>query len=306
LTDYGHDIQFGAAVLPLATPAHYAVQFARLAESEGYDLITVQDHPYQSTFLDAWTLLTTIAAATTRVHVSPNVGNLPLRPPAVLARSAITLDLLSEGRAELGLGAGAFWDAIDALGGRRLTPGQAVTALSEAIDVIRGIWDADNRHPLRIDGEFYHIHGAARGPRPEHDIGIWLGAYKPRMLALTGTKADGWLPSTTYLQPGDLRRGNTAIDRAAETAGRDPKQIRRLLNIVGNLDSRPSAPAEQVDSGVLSGPITWWIDALSSLALNQGIGTFILSIEDPEFMSTFGRHIAPAVRANVEAARSSR
>jgi alkanesulfonate monooxygenase SsuD/methylene tetrahydromethanopterin reductase-like flavin-dependent oxidoreductase (luciferase family) len=303
MSDYGHDIRFGAAILPVADPPLYAVRMAQEAEGVGYDLVTVQDHPYQPTFLDAWTLLATIAAATERVHVSPNVGNLPLRPPAVLARSAASLDLLSGGRAELGLGAGSFWDAIEAMGGRRLTPGQAVTALSEAIDVIRGIWDVDADRALRVDGQYYRVHGARRGPRPLHDIGIWLGAYKPRMLALTGAKADGWLPSGPYLQPGDLARGNAAIDESATGAGRDPRRVRRLLNVVGRLADRPSGPADRADSGVLEGPVAWWVEALTALSLTHGIGTFILSIEDADFMSAFGREIAPAVRAAVAAER---
>jgi alkanesulfonate monooxygenase SsuD/methylene tetrahydromethanopterin reductase-like flavin-dependent oxidoreductase (luciferase family) len=98
----------------------------------------LQDHPYQAGFLDTWTLLSYGAARTERIHVSGNVINLPLRSPAVLARAGASLDLLSGGRGEPGLGAGAFWEAIEAMGRRRLTPAQAIEALSEAIDIIRG------------------------------------------------------------------------------------------------------------------------------------------------------------------------
>ena len=105
------------------------VELAKLADVVGLDLVSFQDHPYQPGFLDTWTLLAVVAAATTSVKVAPNVANLPLRPPAVLARSAASLDILSGGRVELGLGAGAFWDGIVAMGGPRLTPGQSVDAL---------------------------------------------------------------------------------------------------------------------------------------------------------------------------------
>src|SRR5690606_7980423 len=120
---------------------------------------------------------------------------LPLRPPAVLARAAASLDLLSGGRVELGLGAGAFWDAIVAMGGRRLEPGQAVRGLEEAITIIRGIWDRGETSLLRVDGEVHRVIGPKRGPVPAHRIAIWVGAYRPRMLRLTGRLADGWLPS---------------------------------------------------------------------------------------------------------------
>src|SRR5690349_19346109 len=140
--DYRHDLQFGVFITPVAGQADAVVELARLADVVGLDIVSFQDHPYQARFLDTWTLLSVVAAQTTNVRVAPNVANLPLRPPIVLAKSAASLDILSGGRVELGLGAGAFWDAIEAVGGPRWTPGQAVDALSEAIDVIRAMWDA--------------------------------------------------------------------------------------------------------------------------------------------------------------------
>ena len=101
-----------------------------------------------------------------------------------------SLDLLSGGRVALGLGAGGFWDAIEAYGGTRLTPGQAVDALTEGIEVIRGIWDTGDRSVLAVDGTHHHVRGAKRGPAPSRQVPIWLGALKPRMLRLVGRVAD--------------------------------------------------------------------------------------------------------------------
>jgi alkanesulfonate monooxygenase SsuD/methylene tetrahydromethanopterin reductase-like flavin-dependent oxidoreductase (luciferase family) len=251
MPDYGSPLRFGTFITPTNSPPENAVALAQLSEQLGYDLVTFQDHPYQPAFLDTWTLMTWVAARTTTIHIAPNVLNTPLRLPAVTARSAASLDLLSGGRFELGLGSGAFWDAVEAMGGRRLTPGQAVDALGEAIDVIRGIWAAGDRTPLRVGGEFYSVNGAKRGPAPAHDMPIWIGAYKPRMLRLTGRKGDGWLPSLAYMKPGDLAAGNAAIDEAATEAGRDPREIRRLLNISGRF-----SPAS---AGSLNGPASQWI-----------------------------------------------
>jgi len=139
MPDLGHDLLFGCFLPPLAEQAATVVDLALLAEASGLDLVTVQDHPYQPAFLDSWTLLSVLAARTSRVRLLPNVANLPLRPPAVLARSVASLDILSAGRVELGLGAGAFWDAIEAMGGPRRTPGEAVAALTEGIEVIRAL-----------------------------------------------------------------------------------------------------------------------------------------------------------------------
>ena len=133
MADYGHDLSFGIFVTPAADVAGQILRLARQADEAGLDWVSVQDHPYQPAFLDAWTLLTAIATTTTRVSVFPNVANLPLRPPAVLARAVASLDILSGGRAGLGIGAGAFWDAVAAMGGPRRAPGESVDALREAL-----------------------------------------------------------------------------------------------------------------------------------------------------------------------------
>ncbi|MGH3509016.1 MAG: LLM class flavin-dependent oxidoreductase, partial [Nocardioidaceae bacterium] len=225
MTDYGHDLLFGAFVTPRAEPPGHAVRLAQVAEKAALDLVTFQDHPYQPAFVDAWTLLSYVAGQTSRVGLAANVTNLPLRPPAVLARSVASLDRLSGGRVALGLGAGAFWDAIEAMGGRRLAAGESVDALEEAIDVIRQLWDTETRGGVRVEGRYHRVVGAKRGPTPAHDVPIWLGAYKPRMLRLVGRLADGWLPSLGYLAGREaLTEMNGIIDGAALKEGRDPRQ----------------------------------------------------------------------------------
>jgi len=191
---YGHSLQFGISLTPRHDSADAVVALAQRSERLGYDLVTFQDHPYQPRFLDTWTLLTWVASRTQRIRVAGNVLNVPMRPPAVLARAAVSLDQLSGGRFDLALGAGGFWDAIEAMGGRRLTPGQAVRALEEAIDIIRGIWDVGDREPLRVPGEFHHLNGAKRGPAPAHRIPIWIGAYRPRMQRLGAARPTAGCP----------------------------------------------------------------------------------------------------------------
>ncbi|GAB2856887.1 hypothetical protein GCM10022221_65590 [Actinocorallia aurea] len=291
MPDYGHDLEFGAFLTPQNRDPQSPVRLAQAAEAAGLDLVTFQDHPYQPGFLDTWTLLSWVAAQTERITVSGNVLNLPLRPPAVLARAAASLDLLSQGRFALGIGAGGFWDAIEAMGVPRLTPGESVTALEEGLEIIRGVWDAGERGILRVDGAHHRVDGAKRGPAPAHDIPIWLGAYGPRMLRLVARKADGWLPSLSYLKDGDLKRGNGVIDEAAAEAGRDPSEVRRLLNVTGEI-----GPSSQ---GLLRGPVAQWAEELTALALEDGIGTFILASDDPAALQAFGAEIAPAVRASV-------
>jgi len=297
MTDYGHDLLFGSFITPGNAAPERVVGLAQLSEQAGLDLATFQDHPYQPSFLDTWTLLSYVAARTERITLAPNVANLPLRPPAVLARSVASLDLLSGGRVELGLGSGAFWDAIEAMGGRRLTPGQGVDALREAIAVIRALWDTGERARVDLPGEYWPIAGAKRGPAPAHPVGIWVGAYKPRMLRLTGEHADGWLPSLGYLSSlQDLDDANARIDDAARGAGRDPRAVRRLLNVGGQLSATRTAT-------LLAGPPEQWVEQLAALALEHGMSAFIATGDDPTLLTVLGQEIAPAVREIVAAER---
>jgi alkanesulfonate monooxygenase SsuD/methylene tetrahydromethanopterin reductase-like flavin-dependent oxidoreductase (luciferase family) len=276
--DYGRPVQFGCFLIPDAASPHRALELATLADDLGFDLIGVQDHPYQRRFYDTWTLLTAIAMRTKRISVFPDVANLPLRPPATLAKAAASLDLLSGGRVELGLGAGGFWDAIKAMGGPARTPGESVSALEEAIQVIRLMWSGDRG--LQFDGKFYQLAGAQSGPVPVHPIGIWIGAYKPRMLALIGRMADGWVPSLGYLKPQDLAAAGARLDEAAVAAGRKPSTIRRVLNV---------------------GDVT--AEELATLALEHGFDTFVIGEGNLE---QFAVDVAPRVRELIAEGRGAR
>lgn len=297
MADYQQELQFGIFPTPNAAGAAQVLELAAVAETGGLDLVTVQDHPYQARFLDAWTLLAVIAARTSAIRVAPNVANLPLRQPVVLARSVASLDILSGGRVELGLGAGAFWDAIVAVGGRRLSAGESVDALAEGIEVIRAVWDTSARS-IRHTGRHYTVVGAHTGPAPLHPVEIWLGAYGKRMLRLTGRVADGWLPSQGYAGPAKLPAMNAAIDDAAAAAGRDPASIRRMYNINGTFGS---------GADFLAGAPRDWAEQLTELTLDTGMSTYILAADDPATVRTFAEDVAPAVRELVarERARAS-
>src|SRR5262245_58354971 len=103
---------FGIFLDPTAGNPQEQFRLATLADEDGLDLLTIQDHPYQGRFFETWTLMTALGMATRQIHVSANVTNLPLRLPGVLAKQAATLDILTGGRVEMGIGAGGFWDAI--------------------------------------------------------------------------------------------------------------------------------------------------------------------------------------------------
>jgi alkanesulfonate monooxygenase SsuD/methylene tetrahydromethanopterin reductase-like flavin-dependent oxidoreductase (luciferase family) len=300
VTDYGHDLQFGLFLSPEVTTVDQTLELALLADVTGLDLVTVQDHPYQARHLDAWTLLSVIAARTTAVRVAANVVNLPLRPPVVLAKSIATLDILSGGRAELGLGAGAFWDAIVAAGGERRSPKEAVDALVEAIRIIRGVWGAAGARSVTVEGSHYSVKGLHAGPIPAHDVEIWIGAVKPRMLRVTGRLADGWLPSMGYVPPEALPEMNAVIDEAAVAAGRGPVAVRRMYNISGRFGQLGAGP------GLLQGTPDTWAEQLAGLTLEHGMSTYILGTDSADDVRRFAEEVAPAVRELVDSERARR
>ena len=182
MPDYGRPLNFGYFLIPNADSPLLSI--AQDVEKLGLDYIAVQDHPYQRRFVDTWTLLSMIAATTSRVGLFPDVANLPLRPPAIMAKAAASIDLLSGGRFELGLGAGAFWDGIEAYGGPRGTPGTAVAALREGIEVIRRVMERRPQPAFRRE-----LLPAARRPfRPRARPSNWHLARRDRT---TGAQA-GW------------------------------------------------------------------------------------------------------------------
>ena len=278
---------FGLNVDPHAGGLAIAGRIAAIADSAGLEYIGIQDHPYNADFLDTFTVITWLAAQTSRVHLFPNVANLPLRPPAMLAKQAASIDVLSGGRFELGLGAGAFADGIAGMGGPRRTPGEARAALSEAIDVIRASWAGE---PFSFDGSYYQLPGVQPGPRPAHPVGLWLGVVGPRAAALVGAKADGWSVSAPYVPPERLPDLNDIITGAALEANRDPDRITRLYNVMGLISAQ--------DQGPFHGPVERWTETLVSLYTDQQMNAFVFwPSGDRERQSRiFAEEVVPAAR----------
>ncbi|MGH2986732.1 MAG: LLM class flavin-dependent oxidoreductase [Solirubrobacterales bacterium] len=275
-------IELGIFIVPSAENAQRTVDVCVAADAAGLDLVAIQDHPYQRRYLDTWTLLSYVAGRTARIRLVPDVANLPLRLPSVLAKSAASLDVLTGGRVELGIGAGAFWEAVEAMGGPKRTPKQSVDALTEAIAIIRGFWSGERS--VTVEGEHYRVRGAKPGPAPAHPIGLWIGAYGPRMLRLTGRLGDGWLPSLGghYLSPDDIPPMQARIDEAAKRAGREATDVRRIVNVMG-LEGTPDA----------------WPEALARVA-GLGFETILVDIPEEgalEFVRRLGEEVAPRLRS---------
>jgi len=296
-----HTPRFGLSVSPSVGNLQKPLALTQLADSAGLDIVSVKDHPYNPAFLDTWTLLAVLGARTRHVRLLPNVANLPLRPAPMLAKAAASLDVLTGGRVELGLGAGSFWDGIASYGGPRRTPGEAVDALEEAIAVMRALWQplAPGR-TITLPGSYYALDNAQPGPAPVHPIALWIGALGPRMLRLTGRLGDAWLPSMSYVLPERVPEMQAIISEAALAAGRRPEDVRRAYNIGGVIRAPGDPHMQPRRQGILVGEVSEWVEQLVRFSTELGMDTFIFwpaGGNEERQIRAFAREVAPAVRA---------
>ncbi|HYH33133.1 MAG TPA: TIGR03619 family F420-dependent LLM class oxidoreductase [Pseudonocardia sp.] len=232
-----------------ATPENL-VRVAAEAEELGYRslwtlqrLLVAEDqdlHPVYRSVLDPVTALAFVAARTSRIRLGIGVVNLPFVPPAHLAKQAATLDLLSGGRLDLGLGVGWSPAEFTASGASTARRGPRTV---EYVQVLRTLW-ADE--VSRFDGEFYTVPPSRMLPKPVQRPGppVLLGGSVPAALARAGRVADGWISSSGA----DLTRiadDVARVRRGAEEAGKDPSAIRVICRGV----VRPHGPPERLLAG---------------------------------------------------------
>ena len=285
-------IRFGVSLDPDSAQAGAGVRLASAADEAGFDYLAVQDHPYQPGHLDSWTWLTHLAGRTRRIGFLTDVADLQLRPPAMLAKAALTHSTLHPGRLALGVGGGAFADGIAAMGGTRRSNRDMVTYTGEALGVLRSALAGDF---VRLHGAQHRIEGYQAGPAPAAPVPVWLGAQGPRMLALAGRAADGWIsPLNIYVPPDEVPARRKIIDEAARAAGRDPATIRRVYNVIGRIGTARGVPG-------LSGGVERWADTLADWSTRLGFDTFVLwPVTEPQSqLELFAGEVIPAVRERV-------
>jgi probable F420-dependent oxidoreductase len=245
-------MQIGAKVPnsgPLPAERGIGAMAAEL-EAAGFDSLWVSDHvimpatvsswypfaadgkvnwPTDAPYIDAMIALTAIAAATQRARIGTAVLVLPLRQPVVLAKQAASIDVLSGGRLELGIGAGWLAEEFEALNvpfadrGRRLT---------EWIDLLRAVWTGQ---PGPVEGAHYTLPaGLHSGPVPPHPIPLLMGGHTVAARARAARRGEGWLAQqpATELDPAELAAGIADLRQVAAAAGRDPASLRTVLRIV--------------------------------------------------------------------------
>ena len=302
MPDYGHEIEFGYFLIPDAGDPEGVLETARLADRLGYDLLAVQDHPYQPAHLDSLALLGVILARTERIRVFQDVGNLPLRPPAVFAKAAATLDLLSGGRFEAGLGAGGFLQAAEAMGAPALTPGRASrrwrrpsrscarAGTPTGAALRRAPLPAPGCAPRpRAGAPDRHLAGRREAARAR--------AHRSRRRRL-GRPADELHASSLCGRGAGRHRPRRAQGRPRPL--RDPAHLQRARRV-----HRGRARAGGDTDEAILGPPEHWAEVLTHFALDLGFSTLpLIAPPGPDTLRTFIEDVAPQVRERVATERA--
>lgn len=220
-----------------------AVAIAQAAEKAGFEGVSFSDRPHDPV-LEGWTLATAVAARTERIRFFHTTLNVPYRFASVLAKEAATLDIISNGRLDLCLGVGgdANRPLYDSIGVPLAAPGERLTDLVDAIEIMRGMWANEK---FSYKGRVYRVENAAGAPQPvQKPIPIWIGARLPRSLRIAGRLADGFVKNGGFGSVEELRELNDAVSVAAEKAGRDPNAVRRVMNGVLSYVAKDPADAK--------------------------------------------------------------
>ena len=288
---HGQRLGFGAGGMIRGTDPSRLLDLAQSADELGFDLFTLSDHLHSDQpTIEPWTALSWLAGKTERIELGTNVLGLPYRAPAVLAKAAETLDRMSQGRLVLGLGAGGYDHEFEAFGLTVRTPGAKITAQREAIRIIRGLWAG---RPEVFAGKEFSVHGAQIAPLPEHRIPIWLGAYGPKALELTGQIADGWLPSFGRINLTQAVQMREVVRKAAVDAGRDPDSITCACNL-----SVRVAPGQTSRPGLVTGSVSEVVRQIAEV-VRAGFTLPLLSPQTVSEQELLAHEVIPAVRAEI-------
>ncbi|NUW45170.1 LLM class flavin-dependent oxidoreductase [Nonomuraea rhodomycinica] len=258
---------FGLGISTSAAAGADPVGDARAAEELGFDFVSASDHPCGSApTYEVWTMLTWVAAATSRIKVATRVLGVPYRSPAMVAKMAETLHRFSGGRLILGLGGGYSDEEFRAFGLGVPSPREKVAGMEEAVQVIRGLWSQPS---FTFEGSRYQTFEADLEPKPERPIPIWLGTYGKRALEVTGRLADGWIPSYGFASPEQVTGLRARVLASAAASGREVECVYNVPVRIGD------AGDAGVDGGVVAGSAEQVTERLAELC-GLGFGSMNL------------------------------
>ncbi len=260
----------------------------RLFEALGFDSAWDCDHFIQPSrptgpYLEAWTLLAALAAVTERIRIGVLVSCNTFRHPSLLAKEALTVDHVSNGRLELGLGAGWFEPEHPMFGIDMPAAGELVMRYREAVELIDGLLRNDT---TSYAGQFYQVREAPMRPRPVQQPRppFVLAAHKPKMLRIVARYADTW---NSFGSVDEMRERNMILDEHCAEIGRDPRGIVRSL--YGWAAMMPTDPWQSVDA----------FHEMVGRYAEAGVDEFLIDQPRPEQQAVFERiaaDVLPALR----------
>ncbi|CAN5828681.1 hypothetical protein BH23CHL2_BH23CHL2_13810 [soil metagenome] len=258
-------------------------------ESLGFDSIWNCDHFEQPSkpggpYLEAWTMLAGLAALTETIRIGVLVTSNTFRHPGLLVKEAITVDLISEGRLEFGIGAGWYVPEHETYGLEFLPAGQRVDQFEEAVQIMDSLF---RNEETTFDGTYYQLSSAPSRPRPAQQPRppFTIGAHKPRMMRIVAKWADRWNTSGTV---DEVREKNAILDEALGEINRDPDSIIRSL--YGWAAVMPFDPWESVNA----------FEQCVGEYRDAGINEFIIDQPDPSRFEVVERVVSdvlPGLRA---------
>jgi F420-dependent oxidoreductase-like protein len=262
---------FGVHVGLQHTTANELRDVWRQVEELGFGWISVWDHFYGATgqpddaaCLEAIAMHAALACTTTKVQCGSLVYSIGYRHPAVLAKAITAIDLLSDGRAHMGIGAGWAKVEYDAFGIDFPSVGTRMDQLEEGIQCLRGLLHDEI---TTFEGRYFQLHEARNEPRPlQRKLPIWVGGGgEKRTLRIAARYADGW--NVPFVGPEQFAHKCRVLDQHCAEAGRDSAEVRRAVNVglaydEDSLRQQFGALAEYVRPGVLSGTDGEIIDRL--------------------------------------------
>jgi len=310
-------VQFGISTGPQHVPYAEVVRIWQVAEGLGFDSAWVFDHfmpivgDIEGPCLESMTLLSALAVQTSHLRVGTLVLGNPYRHPAVLAKMAATLDIISNGRLELGIGAGWFRAEFEAYDIPFDSTATRIRQMEEAIQVLKLLF---TEHRASFEGNHYGLDNALAEPKPVQrpHPPIWVGGEGERLtLRAIARHADGW---NAILSPDEhYRQKAAALDRHCAEAGRDPRSVKRSVlapwavrrtradaeAVATTQAARVNTPLDTYLARALVGTPDDMVARIRELR-DLGVDHVILICRAPydsEGLALFAREVIPALRS---------
>ncbi len=277
-------MRIGIHTGPQDLPMEELLRVWRRADEAGFHWASVWDHFYanplasrENPCFEGVSAMAALAASTQRVRVGCLVFCALFRSPGLLAKAAVTIDHLSRGRAEIGIGAGWFQEEFDDFGYPFPPLGRRLDQLEEALQVVRSLFHDEETH---FEGEFYRLSKAVCSPKPYNPaLRIWVGGRgakrTPRLAALY---ADGF--NMPYLAPPDVARRLATLEEQCGRVDRDPAEIESSVNVGFYLGANPQEVPAHLAEGSLIGNTRQAVDRIGEYA-DSGVEGLNIALRPP-------------------------